>query len=173
MVGDQVVYRQRRGKTIVSVAPVASSVPPTAAQTAQRQVFRRAARYAHGQALDPAVQALYGPVAKERELSVYHVVMADAMHAPHIEQIDLTGYRGAVGNTIQVVATDDFAVTQVTVTIEKADGTVVETGNAVQQADPNQWVFTATVRNTPLTGVKVTILAADRPGNLDQAEQIL
>lgn len=173
MVGDQIVYSQRRGKTIVGVAPRASSVPPTAAQIAHRRAFQQAAIYAQGEALDPAVRNIYGAEANERQVSVYNIVLADMLQAPDIEEIDLTRYTGQVGDTLLVTAVDDFAVVQVRIRIENGDGSLVETGDAVQQPNPQQWLYTATVRNASLAGDKITVQVTDRPGNLDQEVRTL
>ncbi len=73
-----------------------------------------------------------------------------------------------MGDVIGVTAVDDFRVAQVRVRIENGDGTLVETGLAVQQADPHQWVYTATAANASLAGDKLTVQATDLPGNLNE-----
>jgi len=70
-----------------------------------------------------------------------------------------------------VRATDDFRVTQVQVSIVNADGSVVEEGNAVQQANGIDWLYTATVANESLAGDKIVVRASDKPGNITTLEQ--
>ncbi|GAA4050239.1 hypothetical protein GCM10022409_41260 [Hymenobacter glaciei] len=53
----------------------------------------------------------------------------------------------------------------VTVKIENSDGSLVEQGPAVQQADPNRWHYLSTKRNTSLAGDKITVTATDNPGH--------
>jgi hypothetical protein len=51
------------------------------------------------------------------------------------------------------------------VQVLKADNTVAEQGQAVQQANKIDWVYTATTAITALTGFKVVASAKDKPGN--------
>ena len=163
--GGQLVFRQTSRGTEVSVAPQAPSGPPSAAQTAQRERFQQAIIYARGQAQNPAVQAEYADEAKARNQSISNVLVADYFHAPDIKEVNIEAYTGKVGDLISITATDDHAVKAVTVRIENGDGSLVEQGAAIQQADPNQWLYTATVRNTTLAGDKLTVTATDNPGH--------
>lgn len=53
------------------------------------------------------------------------------------------------------------------VTIANPNGSLVESGPAVQQANPSEWFYTATVQNDTLAGDKITITAQNKPGNED------
>ncbi|UOQ98419.1 hypothetical protein MUN81_02775 [Hymenobacter sp. 5317J-9] len=161
----QLVFRQTSRGTVVSVAPQAPSGPPTAGQTAQRERFQQAVLYAKGQSQDPAVLAEYADEAKAQDISVYNVLLRDFMQAPNIGDVDLSQYTGKVGDVIGITATDDHAVQSVHVKIENSDGSLVEEGDAQQQADPNQWRYTATARNASLAGDKITVSATDNPGH--------
>ena len=163
--GGQLVFRQTSRGTIVSVAPQAPTGPASAAQTAQRTRFQQAIIYAKGQAHDPAVQAEYADEAKARNQSLNNVLVADYLHAPSIEQVDISAYLGKVDDFISITATDDHAVKSVHVKIENGDGSLVEEGDAQPQADPNQWRYTATARNATLAGDKITVTATDNPGH--------
>ncbi|MFD2718819.1 hypothetical protein ACFST9_08835 [Hymenobacter monticola] len=163
--GGQLVFRQTSRGTVVSVAPQAPSGPPTAGQTAQRERFQQAVIYAKGQSQDPAVQAEYADEARAQDISVYNVLLRDFMQAPSIGDVDLSQYTGKVGDLIAITATDDHAVQSVHVKIENSDGSLVEEGDAQQQADPNQWLYTATARNASLAGDKITVSATDNPGH--------
>ncbi len=172
--GDQVVFSQRRkGQTIVSMAPQGPSGPPTAAQQAHRSRFQQAVFYARNAAKDPATTALYTEKAKEEAISVFNVVVADFMKAPDVKSVDLTSYAGQIGDTILVVVEDDFGVEQVRVKLENGDGTLVEEGDAVPQANPAEWLYTATVSNASLVGDKLTVTVNDRPGNTDTETRTL
>lgn len=174
MLGDQVVFSQRRkGKTFMSVAPQSPRGPVTPAQQAHRARFQQAIFYARNAAQDPATKALYAPKAKEEEITVFNVIVADFMKAPDIKALDLTDYLGRVGDPIRIVVEDDFAVERVVVTIENSDGSLVEEGEAVQQPNPAEWVYVATVVNVNLIGDKLTVTANDRPGNTDTETQVL
>jgi len=150
MLGGQLVFRQTSRGTVVSVAPQAPTGPVSAGQLAQRERFQQAVIYAKGQSHDPAVQAEYAEQAKAEDISVYNVLLRDFMQAPNIGEVDLSQYTGKVGDPIAITATDDHAVQSVHVKIENSDGSLVEEGDAQQQADPNQWLYTATARNASL-----------------------
>lgn len=173
MLGGQLVFRQTSRGTEVSVAPQAPTGPPSAAQTAHRERFQKAIVYARGLAQDPAVQAEYGDEAQARNQSVSNVLVADYMRAPNIELVDISAYKGKVGDLIRITATDDHAVKAVAVKIENGNGSLVEQGAAVQQANPNQWLYTATASNTALAGDKLTVTATDKPGNPKATTQTL
>lgn len=168
MLGDQVVFSQRRkGQTFISVAPQSPSGPVTPAQQAHRTKFQQAIFYARNAAQDPATKALYADKAKAEELTVFNVIVADFMKAPDIHSLDLTDYTGQVGDPIRIVVEDDFAVERVRVKIENGDGTLVEEGEAAPQANPAEWLYTATANNASLVSDKLTVTVNDRPGNVD------
>ncbi len=121
---------------------------------------------------DAKLKAEYEAQAKPGE-SAFNVAVADLLHAPDIETIDLSNYTGKVGDTITIRATDDFMVTGVTVSISEADGTLVEKGAAVLGADGLDWVYTATVANANLSGDKIVIQASDLPGNVTEKDETL
>ena len=106
-------------------------------------------------------------------INFVHVAVADFFHAPDIDEIDVTNYRGAVGDTIRIRATDDFKVKQVHVTISNADGSLVEQGDAVQQANEIDWLYTATTANESTAGDRIVIRASDKPGNITEEEKAL
>ena len=172
MLGDQIVIRQRGGTTILSQAPVRSDKEPSEAQTTHRRRFQRAVLYGKKVIGDAALEAEYAARASALE-SAYNVAVADFFHAPDIDEIDLSSYYGAVGNTIRIRVTDDFEVKQVTVAIHNGDGSLVEQGDAVQQDDMIDWLYTATAENTEMAGDRIEIHAMDRPGNVAEEEQPL
>jgi len=166
--GGQLVVRQSGGKTILAQAPGARSGEPSPAQKAQQQRFQEAVLYGKNRKSDPDYQARAG-----EGLSAYNIAVADFLNAPDIDEIDVTDYQGAAGDTIRVRVSDDFAVQQVAVTIMNADGTLVEEGNAEQQENVLDWLYTATAANASLEGDKIIIRASDRPGNVEEGEQEL
>lgn len=173
MLGGQLVFRQTSRGTVVGVAPQAPSGPPSAGQLAHQVRFQQAVIYARGQAQDPAAQAEYADEAKAQDLSVYNVILRDHMQAPNITDVDLSRYTGKVGDLVAVTANDDHAVKSVAVRIENSDGSLVETGPATQQADPNLWHYAATAKNTSLAGDKITVTATDQPGHATTATRTL
>jgi hypothetical protein len=172
MVGDQMVFRVRGKSTIVANAPVTQEHEPTVAQKAQQKHFHEAIIYGKSTMLDPKKKEAYQAVAEENQ-SAFNVAVADFLNAPSIESVDVSTYNGQPGNVITVEAVDDFNVTQVDVTIYNSDGTLVEHGLAIQQADGLNWNYTATVANVSLAGDKIVVKAYDLPGNLTEKQTTL
>jgi len=79
-----------------------------------------------------ATKKAYEASAKEGE-TAYNVAVADFMNAPHIDEIDVSHYTGQSGSYVQIRAVDDFEVKEVTIIIQNADGTQVESGSATLQ----------------------------------------
>jgi hypothetical protein len=97
--------------------------------------------------------------------------MADFLHPPEIEAIDVSAYHGAVGETIGITATDDVKVETVGVVITTADGTLVEKGSAAQ-SDATRWTYTAT-KAAPAGDVKVIVDVADLANHVtEQTEPV-
>lgn len=173
MLGGTLVFRRVGNKTVVSTAPT-STKPPTLAQQNQRDKFQQAVLYAKGQMADPLTKADYEAVAKGNGApNAYNIAVADFFNAPDIIEVDLTNYTGQIADTIRVKVTDDFKVKSVSVEILNPDGSLVEKGNAVIQANKVDWVYTATAVNASLIGDKITIKALDLPGNETKDEQTL
>jgi hypothetical protein len=130
--------------------------------------------YAKNQMENPEAKAAYEANAKGAgQPNAYNIAVADFFHAPDIEEVDFSAYTGAVGNTIRVRAIDDFKVEAVTIEIYNPDGSMVESGNAIKQANGLDWVYTATALNEDLSGDRVVIKASDMPGNISEKEQNL
>ena len=168
------VFRCRRadGKTFVSHHPGEQEGEPTDAQQSVREKFQQATVYGRSIMDDPQLKAEYKAAAKPGQ-SAYNVAVADFFRAPDIEEIDLSAYTGQVGDVIRIKATDDFSVQQVSVRIEKADGTLVEEGEAVLSQNGLDWVYTATAVNENVSGDKITVSVTDRPQNVSQEEQVI
>ncbi len=161
--GDLIVFRTRGGKTFVSKSP---NMPNsnTEAQQKHRKKFQQAVSYAKA-ALDmPEIKAAYAEQAKPGA-TAFNVAMADFFHAPHIHEVDLSSYTGQLGDLIRIVATDDFMVAQVSVSIIMANGNVIEQGEAVAHENTDDWIYTSTVEYLPAKGDFVRVSASDLPGN--------
>ncbi|OIN96810.1 MAG: hypothetical protein COS37_00675 [Anaerolineae bacterium CG03_land_8_20_14_0_80_58_20] len=170
--GDQLVIRQRKGQTVLSAMPrVDANRQATPAQAANRARFQEAIFYGKAQLADPQAQAGYQAKAAGTPRSAFNVAVADFFNAPNVDEVDLTGYHGAVGEPIRVRATDDFQVTQVQVSIVNADGSLLEEGNAIRQPNSIDWVYAATAANESLDGDKIVVRASDKPGHVTKVEE--
>lgn len=171
-VGDLLVFSQRNGKTIVSKAPKERTGELSDKQEVQKLKFQRAVLYAKTVMNDADKKQMYEAMSDDSKgISAYNVAVADLLNAPKIQEINLSAYTGNPGDTIRIIATDDFEVVSVTVTIENADGSLVEEGSAVNNGA--EWVYTATVLNSDLSGDKITITASDHPVNVTEKFETL
>lgn len=138
---------------------------PHSPAVSQRQRIQQAAFYGHDVHQDPDKKATYAAGIDEILRSPYAVAVADYLNAPNITNVDFSGYHGKIGDCIVVEATDDFAVHHVHVRIQNPDGSLVEEGDATPQPDGCTFHYLATATNVSLAGDKITITAADNPGN--------
>jgi len=171
MVGDLIVFRQRDGKTIVSSKPEHHS-PMSEAQLHHIQQFQEAVIYAKSVLCDPEKRDAYQHAAKQGQ-TAYNVALADFLKAPHIEEIDVSGYNGQPGSSIRVRAVDDFKVVEVSVEIQNAEGKELEHGNAVCAVNGLDWIYTATVQNIQLTNDKIIVRISDNPGHLVESSKVI
>jgi hypothetical protein len=169
---NQIVLRQRYGKTILAKKPRPSTKEATAAQVAHRNRFIGAANYARSVLNDPTLRAVYEPRAVNGR-TIYMIAVGDYMKLPFVDQINATGYSGHIGETIRIVPGDNFKITEVTVMINDGSGSTLESGSAV--ADPNgtEWVYTATSDQVPVTGHVIVAAVRDLPGHTAEESLVL
>jgi hypothetical protein len=165
------VFRRRKGdgKVFVSAHPSPREGAPSDAQLKVNSKFQEAVIYGKSVVADPALKALYSEKATPGQ-SAYNIAVADYFSAPDIREVDLGAYSGIVGSTIKIKVVDDFKVTKVKVQIAGVDGTLVEEGEAVLQADGLYWIYTATQKNDVPAGDKITVTAWDMPNNIASKE---
>lgn len=140
----RLVFKQYRGRTIVARKPIITK-PPTEGQLAHRQRFKDAAAFAKSAAADSALRAFYEPIAKERDITVHALAMADFLNRPSFQYIDLFDYKGRVGDPIVIKALDDLGLVDVDVELVTQEGAPIESGKAVEQGTGSgKWIYTAT-----------------------------
>src|SRR5512147_28899 len=105
----RLVFKKYRGKTIVAKKPVRTK-EPGAAELARRENFREAVAYAKSVLADPAARAFYQPIALQRDISVYALAMGDFLKVPTIKPLNLTKYKGNVGDIIQIRVVDNIGL---------------------------------------------------------------
>lgn len=166
MLGKELVFKNWDGKTIVAKAPKKREGEPSAAQIGTQEKFLLASRYAKAVVKDanPAMREAYAAVLRPRQ-NVYSRALEDFMSVPVIKKIDTRLYSGADNDDIVIRALDDFRVVSVRVEIYSANGALLETGDAEQNANGIDWTYSATLVNTPLAGTRIKAFATDLPGN--------
>lgn len=174
MVGNQMVYRNRKGKIILSKRPLRTK-EQSEVQQAQMLRFKEATIYAKAALTDEDVRKAYAEKAQNsgNGLSAYNVAVADYLKSPVIRKVNLEGYNGQSGEEIVISAIDDFRVKEVTVEIRQSDDTLVEKGTAIAEANGLNWTYTTQSVNASLTGSKVTVRVSDLPGNVTVKEEVV
>lgn len=159
----QLVFKQWFGRTVVAKRP-RKFTTVTSNQLNIREAFKSAAIYAKAAITDAALKLAYKAKAKPGQ-TAYNMAFADFFHAPEIGEIDSSGYNGQVGSTLIAQATDDFKVKSVKVSIEKANGSLIEEGLASLLPDGLNWMYVSTVANNTTAGTKISFTATDMPGH--------
>jgi hypothetical protein len=164
--GRELVFRDWEGKTVVAKAPKQRVGEPSAAQAQTQEKFLLASRYAKAvkNGTDQGIKDAYTAALRPRQ-NLFSRALEDFMSPPEVKSVNAGAYTGIVGSTITVRAVDDFRVTGVQVEIFAASGTLLEKGNAVQQTNGLDWIYTVTQANAAMAGSKINAIAADVPGN--------
>ena len=162
----EMVFRQRNGKVFVSIKSNGTTKEPTAAQAAHRERFRKAVEYGKFVMSNDEIRPLYEQAAIGTEKTAFSLCVADYLKAPSIDAIDASAYTGKAGDTIEIVAKDDFGVARVDVLLTDDDqGTIIESGQAVQMGS-GHWTYTASKAVAAGITVQFQITVADRPGGI-------
>ncbi len=168
MLGKQVVVRRmKNGQYVLAAKPVHRSREATDAQRLQREKFRRAVLYAKG----AKGRAEYREAAELRCVSAFNVAVADFLHPPVIRKIDISGYKGAIGETIRITADDDVKVKSVGVMIVNDDGTPVEKGTAIPGTEnSSEWLY-STKCAVGLSSVKIVVDVVNLAGRVTEVAE--
>lgn len=135
------------------------------AQGAHKQAFHEASAYADANRENP-IYIAKAKGKKDKKRQPYNVAIADWFHPPQVLEIDLKGWRGAIGEVIRVLAADDVRVAQVRIEISEETGAIVEAGEATKNY--TQW-WEYAVQGAMRGECTVTVLASDLPGHVTQA----
>lgn len=164
--GD-LVFKRYGDDVIIARAPDMSQRQFTPGQLAAQERFRKAAQYGKLALAQPETRARYEAAADESGSPLFALAVADYFKAPVVDELNVSGYTGQAGETIVVLAHDDFEVAGVTVSIHRADGQAVESGAAVQNPpDSGRWVYTTREMAAGISGATITATASDWPGNV-------
>lgn len=173
MFGDQVVFKQRAGETIVAAPPVTNpNRPITVDEEAVREKFRQSVRYAKAAVKDPVKKEAYLAIAK-RGQTAFNVAFTDFYYGPEILEINPDFYNGVIGDIITITAVDNIRVVSVNVRITGAGDSLIEQGNAADGLDGSTWKYAATVANSSMAGVKIVATATDLAGNATILEFVM
>ena len=163
--GNNIVFKQWGGQTIVSARPTPSEHKLSEGQIAAQHRFQLATRYAKQAIQDDTLKSAYQQRAKGGQ-NAYNVAMADYLNPPRIAE--LSTYTGAKGEKITLQAIDDHLVTDVQVAIYTRQGNLLEEGTAQLQPNGVDWVYTTQKANAQIKGSQLMIRASDLPGNITE-----
>ena len=163
-VGD-FVFKRWGDQEIVGKMPDRTGIVPTANQLAQQDKFRLAALYGKAVLADPLTKQVYEEASARKGIPAFALTVGDFLNAPIVDEIDLSGYTGKIGDKIGARASDDVEVHGVSVTIREQGGAVIEEGDAVFSQATATWTYTATTALAQGQAVSIDVSATDRPGH--------
>jgi hypothetical protein len=166
---DAIIFRKNLDAILDKVSDNKVSLTKEEEETYQH--LQQATIYAKTQMLNKESKALYESKATEDNQTAYTIAVADFLNAPDIKEVDLRGYTGKQGDLIRVQVTDDFKVAFVKVSIITQSGGLLESGEALQQNNSSDWLYTTQADNSHFDGDKILIQASDLPGNVSEKEQ--
>jgi hypothetical protein len=162
------VYQYRDGKTYLGPKPRRTK-EPSQAELDQRARFKEAAGQAKALLADPAVREFYEMIAEERNIPIFALTVGDILNKPSFRPLDLSEYKGKVGDAILIRAIDDIGLADVGVTLTRSDGTNIETGKAVEQGvRSGHWTYTATTPVPLGTDIFIEVVGVDHAGTETQ-----
>ncbi|MGB3181509.1 MAG: hypothetical protein WBB45_08975 [Cyclobacteriaceae bacterium] len=172
MLNNQVVLRQRAGRTILAYRPAKSTKPPTEKQLARRKAFKEAINYAKGAMNNEMLRAKYE--ARETAfVSAYNLAVRDYLKKPEIKAVLQDDYNAKAGSRLLIVAVDDMEIARVEVKLHNGAGITFEQGEATMAADKP--VYEYVLQSTMPAGESVvaTVAAMDMPGNRTENETVI
>ena len=163
----ELVFKRYGDEVIIARAPDMSQRTFSPGQLAVQERFRKATQYGKLVMADPVSRAVYEAAAQADGVPIFALTVADYFKAPIVDEVDVSKYTGQAGESVVVLAHDDFEVAGVLVSIKAAGGQVVESGAAIQTPpESGRWVYTTKQAVASLTGATITATASDRPGNV-------
>ena len=153
---------EKKGRT---VAYMKTHYALSEAQQYHRDQFIEATQRAKAMLADPGARAFYEAVALAKDSNAYQVALTDILFKPRFEPLDLSNYKGQVGDTILIRAIDDIGFVDVDVTISANDGTQIETGKAVEDGiRTGYWTYTAATPVAIGTDIFIELVGFDHAG---------
>jgi len=134
--------QKKKGRTL---AYMKTQQDPTEAQLKRKACFLEASAWADDALKDPATFAFYEKFATEQGKATRNLAIGEFLCKPSFKPLDLSEYRGQIGNPIIIKAKDVISLAEVNVDIHSQDGILIETGKAVQERFRSwEWKYTAT-----------------------------
>jgi hypothetical protein len=165
-----IVFRQKKGKTIVACAPRKRAVKTKKQEEHQRQ-FKLATTFAKTVMAEPVLLECYKGFAKKLKCpSAYSAAVKDFLKKPEIKNICVDRYRGNIGDVITITPADDSKFYMCGVMIVNADGTL-EDGFANYDPAETEFNYVARKENYLSSESVVIVTLTDTPGH--RAEELI
>lgn len=143
-------------------------------QIAHKARFKRAAQYAKAKMNDPVAKAEYKQIAGNKAFaSPFAAAVRDFLVPPEVLSVATNDFSGAAGSVIPIELSDYVKTIRVKVSIIDAAGAIIESGEATYTNSDITWRYITQQVLPSLVGVKIVIIAIDRPGNETTFEKLL
>lgn len=166
-IGDELTFRNAPSGSVVSKKVRTYGKPFTDDQKSVQLKFKKCAAYAVYAINDPVLRPIYEAAARKGK-SAYNVAHQDAYTPPVIDSVSYALYSGEIGSSLGIDITNVVSVASVKVKIYKADGTLLEAGDAVPFMAA--WQYVATADNDIVAGSMVVVTAIDLARNVQTDE---
>jgi hypothetical protein len=165
--GNEFVFRQVNGKTIIASLPKKSG-KTSPAQLEARKKFFNASLYAKSALANPAMKAEYEAITQFKNLnkSATAAAMADYLTSTQLELAYAHQFDGSVGFPITIVLADNYKGKEMTVAVSNKDGTITESGKASFAFGDSAWSYITKVPYANIVGFTVKVTVKDRIGNV-------
>lgn len=168
MLGDVVVFRQLRGKTIMANKP-RKPTTQSELQRENRNRFAKASAFAKHILQDPQKKEYYLQKARKLKLpNAYTAAITDYMRKPTVMAVKC---RGNAGENVMIMAgKKGFSLSAVTVSLVNGEGVSIATSTATLiDRLRHQWKARLTpeseMQNYSRKGARIVIMATDHTGN--------
>jgi len=153
---------EKEGRT---VAYMKKHYERSEAQLSWDAQWSQAVAYAKMAMADPTKLAFYQMVAEEKDMPVFALAMGDYLNIPSFKPLDLSQYKGRVGDPILIHAVDDIGMISVEVALIGIRGKEIERGMAVETGvRSGYWVYTATIAITLGSDIFIEVVGFDNRG---------
>lgn len=167
MLGDVIVFRTLRGKTVMANKPRKPS-RQSELQRTNRSRFRNATAFAHAAMKDPEKKAYYWTKARKLKLpNAYTAAITDYMRRPAVSKVDISKPNGnAHGHLVITASKKEFALSSVEVNFLDKEGISLGTNTAtLKKPWKNEWISKPPI---PLSSsvAAIMVIAKDDAGNI-------
>ena len=163
---DGMVFADNGERTVVYVRKPRKGEKSEAEQRRDDRMAEARAYATSVKTSNPELWALYKQVGKPKKISPQAIAIGDFMNVPFFKPLDLTNYKGQVGDPIKIHCKDDIGLVSVEVSIDRQDGSGVEKGMAAAlDAREGFWIYRATQPVPNGADIFIELVGLDHAGH--------